>query len=278
MRLHHRYRIIIEDEETLENKLNFSGRLLLYIIVLCGFLLIAVGIGILILAATPMKSYLPGYLKDSERAATEIQHLRLDSLLEVVERNDAYLKNIQSVLFPNDPDSTAQVIVASTNPVEFDSLLQISEEEKNFIEGIRERDKYSIVASSTAAAEPLMFESPNESGVITEATENSYVANIVLPVGGNVSAIADGKVISVSQSPQNYGAYEIIIQHPNGFISKSSRLGTLFVNTGDRVSAGQIIAVSKAGSSRQKNLITFELWHDGNQLIPSRYIMKNERK
>lgn len=271
MGFNHRYKVIIEDETTLERKFNLSGRLLVLLGLLSGFLLLVVCVGIFFLAISPMKNLLPGYLKDSERTATEEQHLRLDSLLKVYEANQYYVDNLFKVLNPSDPDTTIFITPAPSTPLSADSLLPQSLEEKKFVEKIRERDKYRIQVPYPSA-EFLMFESLNPQAVISDESQDSYIADVIIPYGGAVSAVAEGKVISISSSAKKGGGFEVIIQHPNGFLSKSSRLGPLLISDGDRVTAGQIIAEPSSFRSSKGNLVSFELWHDGNKLIPARYL------
>lgn len=271
LRLNKKYRIVIEDESSLEKKLNFSAKFPLLILLLIAFTIIAGAFGIFILASTPMKNSLPGYLKESERTATEEQHLRLDSLVKVYEINEAYINGILNALNPTEERHETTTDKKPT-PLSIDSLKEISPEEREFMEKIRERDKYNIAYTSPAAAQTMMFGSINKSAVISEDTKDQYRAEILLPAGATVSAVAEGKIISVASSPRVAGAYEVIIQHPKGFLSKSSRLTHLMVRPGDRVTSGQVIATGTANTGTREDHINFELWHDGDPLIPSRYL------
>lgn len=270
-----KYRISIEDEASLEKKVNFSARFPILILLIICFLVIAASLGILVLASTPMKSYLPGYLKESERTATEEQHLRLDSLIHVYEINESYINGLFNALNPKEQSVELETSKKPT-PLSLDSIMPPSEEEIAFIENIRERDKYNIVYSAPAAAQTMLFGNVNKSAIISEETMEKYKAELILPVGSSVSTIADGKVISVASSPKTSGGYEVIIQHPKGFLSKSSRLQNIMVKAGDRVTAGQIIATGTTKEGMKPNHITFELWHDGDPLVPSRYLNNGE--
>ena len=269
-----KYKITIEDETSLQKKVDLTARLSLLVGLIFSILIVACIIGMFIIAYSPMKNYLPGYMKESERTATEEQHLRLDSLTKVYEVNEAYVKSILNALNP--PDKINNIIIDSVEkkpiPLKLDSIIPLTEEEKSFMENIRERDKYSIPPSSSAAAQTIMFGSVNNSALITEESLDKYQAEILIPIGKPISTVAEGKVISLASSPRYSGAYEIIIQHPNGFLSKTSRLSNIMVNPGDHVSAGQIIASGTTKNGSNGNKIIFELWHDGNPLIPSQYI------
>lgn len=272
LKLNKKYRITLEDESSLEKRIDISTTTYWLLIVLIGIAVVAGAFGMFILAYTPMKSYLPGYLKESERTATEEQHIRLDSLSKVYEINEAYISSILNALNPSEKENIGTLIDHKPTPLSLDSLISASEEEKKFMENIRERDKYNITYTSPAAAQTMMFQSVNKSAVISDNSKNKYQVEIILPIGAPISTIADGKVISIASSPKVSGGYEVIIQHPKGFLSKTSRLSNLMVKPGDRVSAGQIIAGGTSSYGQKENLITFELWHDGDPLIPSQYI------
>lgn len=266
----------MEDESSLQKKVDLSTRFPLLLLIILGIIVICGAFGIFILASTPMKNYLPGYLKESERTATEEQHLRLDSLVHVYEINEAYISGILSALNPMEvnPERNRQ----SDTPAQLssDSLMGPSEVEAEFMQRIQERDKYNISYISPLAAQSLMFENVNNSAIITQETKNNFKAGLILPRDASVAAVADGKVISVAASPNASGAFEVIIQHPKGFLSKSSRLANVMVTPGDKVSSGQIIADASFNPGMKANFITFELWHDGDPLLPSEYLKNKD--
>ncbi|MCH5228411.1 MAG: M23 family metallopeptidase [Muribaculaceae bacterium] len=271
MKLNKKYRITLEDESSLEKKLNISARTPWLILLLIGLTVLAGAFGIFILASTPMKNYLPGYLREDQRTATEEQHMRLDSLEKIYNVNEAYIKGILAALNP--VDSVAKETAGrNPTPLYADSLISASPEEKTFMENIMERDKYNISYNSPAAAQTMLFGSVNKAAVISQESKGKYQAELIVPSGAPVSTIADGKVISIASSPKTSGGYEVIIQHPKGFLSKSSRLTNLTVQPGDRVAAGQVIALGTAKGGMKSNRVLFELWHDGDPLIPSRYL------
>lgn len=271
MKFNNKYRITLEDESSLEKKINFSARFPILILLIIAFTIIAGAFGIFVLASTPMKNHLPGYLKESERTATEEQHLRLDSLVKVYEVNEAYVSGILKALNPSEKSPNDSIMIKHI-PLAIDSLLPVSEVEKEFMESIRERDKYNIDYASPAAAQTMMFGSVNNAAVISEDTKNNYKTELIIPMGSHVTSVAEGKVISVASSPRASGGYEIIIQHPKGFLSKTSHLSKILVQPGDKVIAGQIIANGTAGNGIKNNHVIFELWRDGDPLLPYLYL------
>lgn len=272
MNLNRRYKLTIEDETVLENKLKISRRLSTYL--LWGFSLIILTFiaAMLVLAFTPLKRTLPGYLKETERAATEEQHLRLDSILNVYNIHKAYVESIFQALDPTLPEGSINEEKKYITKLSSDSLLPTSQEEREFTELLREKEKFNIASTKVSDAENILFESPHPAAVITEATKDSYTAEIVLPYKANVSAMAEGKVISLASSLKYPGSYEIIIQHPKGFLSKTGSIGMPMVSPGDYVSPGEIIGSTVTASGRNIDLIIVELWHNGDRLIPSRFL------
>lgn len=271
MSINKKYRLTIEDEASLQKKVDVSTRVSVIFGVIIGVLILGCAIGMLVMAYSPLKKQLPGYLKESERTATEEQHLRLDSLTREYEINEAYITSILNAL---DPPETMQRDTMRSHAVALtlDSLMPTSEEERSFMEEIRERDKYNVTYTSSAAAETMMFGSVNSSGIVTEQTKDQRQAEIIIPEGEPITTIAEGKVISVASSPKYSGAYEVIIQHPKGFLSKTGRLSNLIVRPGDHVTNGQVIATATTKNGMKGNHVSLELWHDGDPLVPSRYI------
>lgn len=275
MRTHKRYKIKVEDESRLEDVVRISvspAKLAAYSIFIVILLMIS---GALAVAFTPAHALLPGYLKDSERSATEVQHLRLDSLQEVYDNNQAYMLNFMQILDTDreitQMNDSAQI---SGGPVPFssDSLLPTSDTERKFMAMMGEREKYNISVIAPLAAESMMFTPVNESSIVTGASRESTRADIILPKGATVGAIADGRVITVSQSVREGGGAAVIIQHAKGFLSRCSRLGTVLIEPGDYVTGGQIIALTSRGNARNNEHITIELWHNGNPLVPYDYL------
>lgn len=275
MNFKHRYKITVEDEATLERRLSFKTRTVALFAGIFFLLAIGVALAIFILVVTPLKTSLPGYLKESERTATEEQHLRLDSLLNVYERNEAYLSGILNALSPKESDSLLLMKPDESLPLTPDSLLPISEIEKNFIEEIRERDKYNISLSSLGDEDNIIFGSLNSAAVISENSKDKLKAEFIFPENSTIHAVAEGKIISIGISAINPAGYEIIIQHPKGFVSKSSNIGNLMVTQGERVTNGQILGRTLSKTAKKGNIVTFELWQDGNQMLPAKFISEN---
>ena len=275
MKVRKRYTFTLEDESRLEKLLQISASRGKYIICGVAVLIIFMTLGAPTVGLSPARRLLPGYLKDSERAATQEHHMRLDSLQQAYEANNAYLSNIIAVMNPTTrptrtlPDSAVSQIDTPFSP---DSLFPTSVEERNFLSMMREQEKYNISVIAPLAAESMLFAPVNDESIISEKSKKSKKAEVILAKGSQVAAIADGRVIAVSQSVREGGGAAVIIQHAKGFLSRCSRLGTILVEPGDFVSGGQIIAITTSGNSRNNQRINIEMWHNGNELVPYDYL------
>lgn len=269
MKLRTRFKLTVEDESTLENRLTVSASVLKWVLVGVAGMLLAMACGAFLLLVSPAKRLLPGYLKESERAASEMQHLRLDSLHNAFLNNERYIDNVMEILEgrPISPDTAARIPSSGS-----DSLLPPSVEERRFVSLIRDREKYNVSVIAPLTAESMMFNPINDESVISNASKGKRKAEIILAKGSTVAAIADGRVISVSQSVREGGGSAVIIQHPKGFLSRCSRLGSVLVEVGDEVSGGQIIAVQNTTNALKEEIVSVELWHNGTPLSPSDYI------
>lgn len=269
MKLRTRFKLTVEDESTLENRLTVSASVLKWVLVGVAGMLLAMACGAFLLLVSPAKRLLPGYLKESERAASEMQHLRLDSLHNAFLNNERYIDNVMEILEgrPISPDTAARIPSSGS-----DSLLPPSVEERRFVSLIRDREKYNVSVIAPLTAESMMFNPINDESIISKASKGKRKAEIILAKGSTVAAIADGRVISVSQSVREGGGSAVIIQHPKGFLSRCSRLGSVLVEVGDEVSGGQIIAVQNTTNALKEEIVSVELWHNGTPLSPSDYI------
>ncbi len=197
--------------------------------------------------------------------------MRLDSLRMAYETNAAFIDNLRFVLQPTAHDNYFMQATSISGPLSADSVLPSSPEEIRFANLMKEREKYNVSVVAPLAAESMMFNPVNEESVVSAATHSEKKADIILASGSAVAAIADGTVIAVSQSIRD-GGTAVIIQHPKGFLSRLSRLGHVLVEPGDVVTGGQIIALSNNGNARRGEIISLEMWHNGDQLTPYEYI------
>lgn len=262
-----RYRVSLTDESRLRRIAGVEMPLWQWILAGVAFAAVCVVIAGALLALTPLRKVMPGYVDEAQRQMHIESMLRLDSLQEQYDRNRAYIDNIMTVLDTEREPADSASIVVNPTPMTTDSLMQRTPEEAKFIKMMEQREKYNLSILAPLAAEGMMFNPVSDESVITEKTRHSALAEVVVASSSPIGSIADGIVVDMYYSRSD-GGNAIIIQHGKGFVSRVSHLGNPLVGKGDYVQAGQIIAFPISGSGRDGSRVLLEIWRNGDALIP----------
>ena len=100
-RLQNRYRLVVMNDDTYEEVVTFKlSRLSVYIVLSTIFVLLT-GLTVALIVFTPLRMYIPGYGDVNATAELRELKLKVDSLEEVMNNEDAYLKNVKDVLQGN---------------------------------------------------------------------------------------------------------------------------------------------------------------------------------
>lgn len=220
---------------------------------------------------TPLRTLLPGYLKESQRQQAIASVMRVDSLLTKTDLNSSYLANLQRIL--NAPDDTANLASCMINDtvMTVDSLLPASDAERQFVRKFDEQEKFNLKVLSPIAADGIDFFAP-VAGAHTTSPKTSRPTSVKLICTPKipVTAVLSGTIIDCNKL---FGdGYSVLIQHPNGFVSKYSGVNTMLVNTGEKVETGTPIGMTGNAVQENATTITYELWNKGTRLNPWDYI------
>ena len=123
-----KYRLTITNENTLEDIITLRVSKLNGLSVLLSVLFILFLIASLIVAFTPLRNYLPGYMNSEIRAQVVENALRVDSLQQLVNRQNLYIMNIQDIFQGKIKADTIHSIDSLTNLRE-DSLMERTQRE-----------------------------------------------------------------------------------------------------------------------------------------------------
>ncbi len=266
------FRLSLEDETRLQTVAShsFSGPALACII--AGVAVSLMALGALLMAFTPLRSFIPGYFRESEREATQDAIMKLDSLQAAYNRNALFLANIHSVLDTDRQPSDSLAFTRTTAVFTADSLLPRSAEESKFAAMMQEREKFNIGVLASMAAEGMLMYPVCDEGVATKDSRNAYTVKINVPLRSSIMAIADGVVIAVYYDPA-LRANVLLTQHDNGFVSRLSGVGKFLVGQGDPVKGGEIISESPYPKAGNPSIIEISLWHNGSPVKPYEYIL-----
>ncbi|MBT8203906.1 MAG: M23 family metallopeptidase [Eudoraea sp.] len=273
-KLLHKYRLVILNENTFEEKISFKLSRLNVFVTGSLFIVILTALTILLIAFTPLREYIPGYSSTQlKRQATELTY-KTDSLVNVLNYTNRYLDNVRMVLrgdientevnrdslfeqFKLDPANI------DLSPIREDSMLRAA---------VALEDKYNLFESSREPGRLVLF-SP-VSGTLTQGYDpeiKHYAVDLVAPEGSPVKCVANGTVIFSEWTAET--GYVIIVEHKDGLISAYKHNGSLSKGQGDQVKAGEVIAsVGNTGILTTGPHLHFELWSNGNPVNPTDYI------
>ncbi len=273
-KLLHKYRLVILNESTFEEKISFKLSRLNVFVTGSLFIIILIGFTTLLIAFTPLREYIPGYSSTKlKRQATELTY-KTDSLVTVLDYTNRYLDNVRLVLkgdienndinrdslfeqFKIDPSTV------DLTPIKEDSLLRAQ---------VALEDKYNLFERSAESGSIVLF-SPL-SGTISEhydAEKKHFAVDIVAPRDMPVKAIASGTVV-FSEWTADTG-YVVILKHENNLLSVYKHNGSLTKTQGDLVRAGEVIAsVGNTGEFTTGPHLHFELWNSGAPVNPEDFI------
>lgn len=272
-KLLHKYRLVVLNDDTFEERFSFKLNRLNVFVFSAIFAFLLIGVTTLIIAFTPLREYIPGYSSTSlKNKATNLAYTT-DSLQQVVAMNEQYIASIRRVLsgdvttveFNRDSILEAaklDISEVNLNPSREDSLLR---------DQVEQEDKYNILESDNQKNFVLF---PPVNGTLTDAYDPNakhYAVDIVAAKDAPVKAVADGTVIFASWTTDT--GYVMIIDHGNNLISVYKHNSSLNKQQGELVSSGEVIAiVGNTGELSTGPHLHFELWSDGYPIDPTQFI------
>ena len=269
-----KYRLVILNEDTFEEKLSFKlTRLNVFVVVTISAILLIAGTTVLI-AFTGLREYIPGYSSTALKQRAVHLAYTTDSLQTVVELNNQYLNSIKRVLSGDIKSSSfnkdSLLEAQRLNPEEVD--LSPSKEDSLLREIVVQEDKYNFLETATSRANYALF--PPLKGPFSEGyniKEKHYGVDIVASHNAPIKSVADGTVIFSGWTAETGNV--IIVEHSYGLLSIYKHNSSLTKEQGERVQRGEVIAT--AGSTGEYSTgphLHFELWSEGQPVNPTDFI------
>ncbi len=272
-KLKNQYRLIIYNDTTFQSVWSMKLSRLKVFTTTSLLSAIIVVLVILLIATTGLREYIPGYPKAEYRQMLVRNALVVDSLETELQKRDQFFRGIQSIMAGEVPedDQTAQADAPNSN-IEFqeynhDSIFQD--------ELLAEQLSLSLQNSSNddVGLSQIHFFSPLR-GVVTEhfkSVTDHFGIDIVSEANARISSVLDGTVIFAGWT-LNTG-YVMYIQHDAQLVSVYKHNAELLKKTGDKVKAGEIIAIiGNTGEYSSGPHLHFELWYSGNAIDPEQFI------
>lgn len=277
-RLKKRFRFVLLNEETLEERISFKltplrvftliGLVIIFLIIITSYTI----------AFTPLREYIPGYADNVmlRRQILELAHL-LDSLEITSKQKDLYIENIRKIINDErDLEATPEKQKTKTDLAKL--RLQAGEAENALRSQVEKEDRYNISLQLSGRGMNSignLYFFPPLKGKITNAfnpKEKHYGIDIVAGKNEAVKATLDGTVFFAGWTSAQ--GYVIHLQHANNLLSIYQHNSALLKKQGDKVRAGEAIAITgNSGEITTGPHLHFEIWFDGKAIDPEEFII-----
>lgn len=271
-KLLHKYRLVILNEETFEERFSFKLNRLNVFVFSTLFTLFLILTTTLIIAFTPLREYIPGYSSITLKRKTSVLSYKTDSLQKIINLNEQYLASIRKVLTGDvktvnfNKDSIIEL--AKTDP---SVLVRTSRKDSVLREKVAQEDRYNPLVGNREQQFTLFAPVKGTISSVYDSKTKHYAVDIVTVKDAPVKAVADGTVIFAEWTAQTGNV--IILKHSNNLISVYKHNAMLTKGQGERVRAGEVIAtVGSTGELTTGPHLHFELWRDGIPVNPASYI------
>jgi murein DD-endopeptidase MepM/ murein hydrolase activator NlpD len=275
-KLLNRYRLVVMNDDTLEERFSLSlTPLRVFVVAGTGAILIIFFTTTLI-SLTPLREYIPGYGDAGLRREMLELSQKTDSLENATKNNDKFLLNMRNII-SGKGGNNADTTMTKSKPIDYKSLSFVpSSDDANLRAEVEKNDKGSYVGTmgdNPISMSGLYFYSP-VSGVATSRFNPAirhFGVDIAAPANDPVKSVLDGTVISSEWTMDSGNTIQV--QHGSNMVSIYKHNATLLKKEGETVKAGEAIAlVGSSGENSTGPHLHFELWHNGSPVNPANYI------
>ena len=227
----------------------------------------------LLVAFTPLRTFIPGYPDAQARRQAVQNAIRIDSLETQILQWELYTEDLKRVVAGEEPLLLDKLILdRQESGREADSLF-LTLRDSLLRARVAEAEQFDVSGPRrNLPIEALTFYTPLK-GVVSEGfdrTLHPYV-DVTAPAGTTVMAVLDGTVVFAGWEEAD--GYTLAIQHRGDIISVYKHNEKLLKKAGDSVKAGTPVAqVGTSGSLTKGNHLRLELWYAGEPVDPAAYI------
>ncbi len=272
-KLLHKYRLVVLNEATFEERFSFKLNRLNVFVFSTFFAVFLIAITTLLIAFTPLREYIPGYSSTSlKKRALDLSY-KTDSLEQALSVNGQYIASLKKVLTGDvktvdfNKDSILEAARLDVNGVD----MTPSREDSLLRDLVSQEDKYNPLIDNE---EPNFVLFPPVKGSISQDYDpeiKHYAVDVVAVKDSPVKAAADGTVIFSDWTADT--GYVIVLTHANNLVTIYKHNASLNKEQGELVRAGEVIAtVGDSGQLTTGPHLHFELWSDGYPINPTNLI------
>jgi len=278
-KLRDKYRLVIMNNETYEERLSFRLSRLNVFLLTVSLAIVLVTLTIFIIAFTPIREYIPGYMDVSIPGKLYRLEQRADSLEKALRAKDIYLYNIRSIIEGREIADT--IVQELDTGMSYGNITIESSPEDSMLRAEYDaQTQYNLffyesedLYDGTIKLSDIVFFTPVEGIIINRfnLVEKHYGIDLATSEESTVNSVLDGTVIFSDWTTET--GYTIAIQHGGNFVSFYKHNSVLLKAAGSFVKAGEPIAISgDSGEFSSGPHLHFELWHNGTPVDPEEYM------
>jgi len=272
-KLKDQYRLTIFNDSTFQSVWSMKLSRLKVLGVLSMASLIIIILVTLLIAATGLREYIPGYPDARQRQLMVETAIKVDSLEAELNKRDNFFKGIKAIISGEIPeDNIVYDTTFESHDVNFTEYNHDSVFQDNLL---AEQLNLSIQGNTRKSTElsQMHFYIPVK-GIVTNhfniSTEH-FGIDLVSDPNARISSVLEGTVIFSGWTLET--GYVLYVQHDADLVSVYKHNAELLKSTGDKVRAGEAIAIiGNSGELSTGPHLHFELWHRGNAINPEQYI------
>ena len=271
-RLLNKYRLVILNEETYEERLSYRLNRLNIFLLTAFMALIIVTTTICLIAFTSIKEYIPGYDSTALRTVAAQNIEKLDSLTFVMEKNQDFINSIGSVILgeATEEEFKKETVINRADISDLDFKTNLEDSLLRRI--VEKEDRFNVLESASSKVKFVLF-SPIY-GEVTSAFDfgiKHLGTDIAASTNTPVKAVADGTIVLAEWTVET--GFVVVVEHSFGLTSIYKHNSSGLISQGELVKAGQVLALSgNTGELSTGPHLHFELWRDGSPTNPEDYI------
>jgi murein DD-endopeptidase MepM/ murein hydrolase activator NlpD len=229
-----------------------------------------------LVAWTPLKEFVvPGYASENSRLRAIQAEMTADSAIKQLAIQGEYLQTLSALLQGEVVERSVEDPEASgTDGGQPLADWGLTQEELDLRSRVEEEDRFALqrgqMNETTLRNIPFAPIQGSISSKFNPAIGH-FGVDFVAPEGSVIHAVDDGIVVIASYTSD--GGYVISVQHPSNRTSVYKHNKSLLVEVGDRVQAGDPIAIlGGTGTHSTGPHSHFEWWVDGQPLDPTQWL------
>lgn len=275
-----KYRLVIMNGDTLEERLTFKLSRLNVFVALGTLTIILIFLTSMLIAFTSLREYIPGYTNVGlQKRLYELQ-IKTDSIEKDLRKKNLFIENLKNVI--NGKDIGAEIPMTRDTLKKYNNIkIKKSVEDSLLRAEIESQGRYSLYKTeeqnNATARRPvlgsMLFFVPLK-GVISNdfnPSQGHYGVDIVAKENEAIKSVLDGTIILSNWTLET--GYTIAIQHQENIVSVYKHNSALLKKVGEFVKAGDPVAIiGQTGELTTGPHLHFELWYDGSPVNPKEYI------